>query len=78
MKLESIGTVVTATKSEIATPVITTMASGPKINPWRPGMSKSGTNTVTTVIVDASTAVKICAVARSAASRADSPIARWR
>ena len=33
---------------------------------------------ITSVDVDARTAVKICAVALRAASRGDSPIARWR
>ena len=78
MKLESIGTVVVATSSEIATPTMMTSANGPKIRPCKPGISSSGTNTVMTVIVDASTAVKICAVALRAASRGGSPMARWR
>jgi hypothetical protein len=51
MKLESIGTVVVATSSEIATPTMMTSANGPKISPCSPGMSSSGTKTVTTVIV---------------------------
>ena len=76
--LESIGTVVTATSSEIATPVMTVIANGPKIKPCKPGISSSGTNTVTTVIDDAITAEKICAVALRAASSGDSPSSRWR
>ena len=69
---------VVATSSEIATPTMMTSANGPKMSPCSPGMSSSGTNTVTTVIVEASTAMKIWAVALRAASRGDSPSPRWR
>ncbi len=76
--LESIGTVVTATRSEIATLVMTVSAKGPKMSPCRPGISSSGTKTVTTVIVDERTALKICVVAFRAASSGESPSSRCR
>ena len=62
MPADSIGTAVTATSSEIATPLMTTIANGPKISPCSPGISSTGKNTVTTVIDEAMTAPVICAV----------------
>ena len=74
----STGTIVTATKSDIASENDTTAASDPKVMLATPVRNSIGTNTAMCVSVDARIADHTSSLPSIAAVSRSLPISRWR